>query len=124
VVVAGAIVAGLLVMGSPAEQRQLQLDVRRVGDLRMLAAVVTGRWSQTQQLPATTAELVDGRSLSRLPADPSTGASYDYRVTGARRFELCATFARASPAQERSDFWAHDAGRRCFAFDVEEKVQR
>jgi hypothetical protein len=124
VAVAGAIVAGLLVIGSPAQQRQQQLDTRRVGDLRTLSYVVTARWSQTQQLPAGIAELVDGRSMSRVPADPSSKTPYDYRVTGQRQFELCATFDGASPPQELGDFWAHEAGRKCFAFDVDEKVQR
>jgi hypothetical protein len=90
----------------------------------MLAGMVTGRWNQTQQLPAGTAELVDGRSMTRLPLDPSAKTSYDYRVTGQRQFELCATFSRASPPQESGDFWAHEAGRKCFALDVDEKVQR
>ncbi len=121
VVVAGAIVAGLLVLGSPVEERQQQFDVRRVGDLRMLASIVTARWSQTQQLPTDTAELVDGRITSRLPVDPSDKTAYDYRVTGQRHFELCAKFSRASPPQESGDFWAHEAGPKCFAFDVDSK---
>jgi hypothetical protein len=121
VVVAGAIVAGLLVLGSPIEEREQQLDARRVGDLRMLASMLTARWNQTQQLPAGTAELVDGRSMSRLPVDPSAKTPYDYRVTGQRQFELCAAFSRASPPHESGDFWVHEAAPKCFAFDVDAK---
>jgi len=124
VVVAGAVAAGLLVTGSPAQQRQQQLDARRVADLRALSFAATARWTETQQLPKGTAELVDGRRMSRLPADPVSKTPYTYRVTGQRQFELCATFDGASPPQEIGDFWAHEAGRKCFAFDVDEKAQR
>jgi hypothetical protein len=120
VVVLIAVAAGLMWIGSPAEQRLLRLDERRVQDLRQLAVGVSNRWVQRQVLPAAAAELVDGRWLSRLPADPSSDAPYEYRVTGPQRFELCAVFDRASRPREAGDFWYHDAGRHCFEFDVDE----
>jgi hypothetical protein len=122
--VVGAIVAGLFVMGSPAEQRQERFDARRVMDLRQLSYSVTARWTQTQRLPAGTPELVDGQSMTRLPVDPVSKAPYEYRVTGQRQFELCATFDRTSPTHELGDFWAHEPGRKCFSFDVDAKVPR
>lgn len=123
-VVVAAIVAGVFVMGSPAEQRAERLDARRVQDLRTLSYSLTGRWTQTQRLPVGTPELVDGQVMSRLPVDPVSKAPYEYRVTGRRQYELCATFDRTSPPHELGDFWAHEPGRECFAFDVEDKVPR
>lgn len=124
VVVAGSIAAGLFVIGSPGGQRQERFDARRVQDLRMLSYQVTAHWMQTQRLPEGTAELVDGRSMTRLAVDPVSKASYEYRITAPRRFELCATFDRASPPADLGDFWAHEPGRKCFAFDVDDKVAR
>jgi len=52
---------------------------------------------------------------------------YGYAVTGAERFELCATFDRSDAAdprpgpsspygdEPRPGFWRHGAGRHCFA---------
>ena len=124
VAVAAAIVAGLFVLGTPEEQRAERFDARRVQDLRTLSYTITARWTQTQRLPAGTPELIDGQSMSRLPVDPVSKAPYEYRVTGRRQYELCATFDRTSPVHELGDFWAHEPGRKCFAFDVEDKVPR
>ena len=96
VAVTAAVVAGLLVAGSPAEQRLLRLDDRRVSDLRQLSSAAQFQWEQNQTLPAGSAALVDGRYLSRLPVDPA-GQSYEYRATGPRAFEVCAVFGRPSP---------------------------
>jgi hypothetical protein len=75
-------------------------------------------------LPAGTAELVDGRGLSRLPTDPATDEPYEYRVTGERNFELCAVFARASRSEDADDFWYHAADRHCYEFDVPDNPVR
>ena len=114
-----AVVTGLLVAGSPAEQRLLRLDDRRVSDLRQLSSAAQFQWEQNQTLPAASAALVDGRYLSRLPADPA-GQSYEYRATGPRAFEVCAVFGRPSRPELAGDFWFHEAGRKCFPFDVTE----
>jgi hypothetical protein len=118
VAVAAAVVAGLTVIGSPAEQRLLRLDERRVLDLRRLAQVVSSHWNARQALPLNAADLVDGRSLTRVPLDPSSDEPYEYRVSGQSQFELCAVFDRPSRLEDAADFWYHDAGRRCFEFDV------
>jgi hypothetical protein len=120
-VVVAAVVAGLFILGSPAEQRLLRLDDRRVEDLRSLSRAADFRWTEDGNLPATAPELVDGQSLSRLPVDPSSGQPYEYRITAPRAFEVCGVFERPSRAADAGDFWFHEAGRRCFAFDVTER---
>jgi len=118
--VVAAVVAGLWVIGSPAEQRLLRFDERRASDLLQLSQAANWHHSERRALPTSAAELVDGRRLSRLPLDPATNEPYEYRPTGERKFELCAVFARASRAEDAKDFWYHDAGRQCFELDVPE----
>lgn len=117
-VVVAAVIAGLWLIGSPAEQRQQRLDERRVSDLEQLSQAVYWHRNQRRALPASTSDLVNGRRLSRLPFDPSTEEPYEYRVTGERRFELCAVFATPSRSEDAKDFWHHEAGRHCYEFDV------
>lgn len=118
IVVAAAVAAGLIVAGSPVSERHARLDERRVADLRQLAAAVDAYWTDHQRLPADLDELVDGLHLSRLPADPVTGADYVYQVSGARRFRLCARFDRPDASAEPDDFWSHDSGRQCFTLQL------
>jgi hypothetical protein len=122
--VVAAVVVGLFIIGSPAEQRLLRLDERRVADLAQLSSRAEFQWSQEQRLAASAAELVDGQFLTRLPTDPATREPYEYRVTGPRQFEVCATFDRPSRPDLAGDFWFHDAGHRCFVFDVTERNWR
>lgn len=120
-VVIAAVVAGLTLIGSPAEQRLLRLDEQRVGELRQLASAAERRWDDEERLPDAADELVDPRYLTRLPTDPSTSQPYEYRVTAPRQFEVCATFDRASRPDLAGDFWFHEAGHRCFKFDMTER---
>ena len=122
-VVAAAVVAGLVVTGSPSEQRLLRLDDQRVNDLQQLSRTAEFRWNEAQRLPASAADLVDGNYLSRLPVDPVTGEPYGYRVTGVRAFEVCATFDRRSRETAAASFWFHEAGDRCFSFELEERIR-
>lgn len=117
-VVAVAVAAGLWLAGSPAKQRLLRLDDRRTADLSRLSRLLNLRWQAQGSLSANLDALVDGQTLSRLPLDPETGEPYEYRTTGPRSFELCAVFRLPSREEAARDFWSHDAGRRCYSFDV------
>jgi hypothetical protein len=119
-VVALAVAAGLIVVGSPGEQRLLRLDERRINGLSQLSNRAEFHWNQERSLPQTAAELVDGRFLTRLPSDPVTREPLEYRVTGPRQFEVCATFDRPSRPHLAGDFWFHEGGRRCFMFEMTE----
>lgn len=124
VLVAAAVAGGLLVSGAPSEQRLLRLDDERVAGLRQISSAATLRWDADERLPAGAPELVDGQYLSRLPEDPSSGQPYEYRVTGPRAFEVCAVFDRPSRPELAGDFWFHEAGHRCFAFEVGDSSRR
>lgn len=119
VAVLGAVIAGIFVAGSPAEQRLLRIDERRVDHLRELAGDVRAYWHQEHRLPPDLASLTDGIRVRKIPTDPQTGEQYDYLVRGDRAYRLCAEFRLESEHESRDDFWFHPAGRVCFDFDVE-----
>jgi hypothetical protein len=124
--VVAAVAAGLWSIGSPGEQRLRRLDERRVSDLIQLSQAIYRHHNERHALPSAASDVVNGslRGLSRLPLDPSTEEPYEYRVTGERKFELCAVFSGASRSVDANDFWYHDAGRRCYEFDVPESPSR
>ena len=118
VLVIAVVAVGLLLGGSPAEQRLLRFDERRVADLRMLARAVRVHWNRAGELPVALSELADGQNLDRLPLDPATREDYDYAVTGADGFRLCASFVRPSVNPVAQEFWVHTAVRHCFEFEL------
>ena len=113
------IVGGLLISGSPATQRELRLDQQRINDLRRLSNVITQYWQRFGELPAGLDSLVDGMFLDRMPVDPVTRQSYEYRPSGVATYSLCADFTRPTVADESAGFWRHPAGRHCFDFALE-----
>jgi type II secretory pathway pseudopilin PulG len=115
--VLAAIVAGLILTGLPGSQRELRLDEQRVADLRRLANSISRYYDDTGRLPDRLDSLVDGRTLTQLPRDPTTGAPYGYATADTAQFRLCAEFARGVEAYDADDFWSHDSGFKCFEFD-------
>ncbi len=115
VIIAG--LAGLYLSGSPAEQRLLRMDERRVRDLNQLANATQRYWQEQGELPATLQQLVDGRRLNKLPVDPDSGQAYEY-TAGDKEFSLCAGFSRPSEATTTIEFWQHPAGDHCYEFDT------
>jgi len=64
-----------------------------------------------------------------VPMAPEGREEYEYKITGADTYSLCATFAEATPTSERSvtkpisangdaylqnQNWEHGVGRKCF----------
>jgi hypothetical protein len=138
VVVAAVIAVGLFLNGNPAEVRRQRLDEQRISDLNALSSAVDATLQSGGALPASLAELGRDRRWTFLrDRDPVTGEPYEYRTTGARSYELCATFdtssspgaARLAPvgflalgipatprSQDAAGFWDHGPGRHCFMF--------
>lgn len=50
ILVVGAIVFSFMIMGSPAKQRQLRLDERRIGDLQNVQYQIINYWQQKEKL--------------------------------------------------------------------------
>ena len=124
VVVVAAVIGGIILLDSPAQERLRRLDERRVDDLRELAYAVDIYWTREGSLPASLAELSEQERIARDLADPATGQPYEYRVLGDRTFELCAVFARDTGTDGRDipdrSFWLHGPGRQCFEVEAQD----
>ena len=121
VAVVAAVSGGLWLLGSPQAQREQALDERRVGALRGLARNVDLFWTRHQRLPQTLEELSHERGVRVDLGDAETGEPYRYRTLDDTRYELCASFARASAARGATspgDFWQHGAGTQCYTLSA------
>ena len=118
IAVAAAAIAGFAIIGSPATQRELRMDERRVEDLSNLHLLISNHRDFHGRLPASLDEL----GQSGRARDPLTSLPYEYATLGDDRFELCATFQRSS--DDRPGSWRHGAGRQCFDRKAGQQVIR
>jgi hypothetical protein len=124
VVVAVAIGAAFMILGSPADERVRRTDERRVSDLQHIARAADRYWMRHQRLAVSIGELAseDGPELPL--RDPETAQPYEYRALGGAAYEVCAGFARASTTDGGgpvTDFWVHGADRQCFRREADDK---
>lgn len=139
------------VMGSPAKQRLLRLDDRRVNDIQNIQYQVINFWQQKEKLPKDLAELANPITGYSLPVPPEfeKGELYEYKVLAPLKFELCATFALPMPAGWReygggvrpmpyyeqdvassypypgggvNESWDHEVGRTCFERTIDKDI--
>jgi hypothetical protein len=127
--VVAAVVAGFLLVGSPAQARRERADAQRVSDLESLARAVRDYHAERKALPEQI-EQVYARTYRPVAElmDPVTGKAYEYRVVDKGRFELCAIFQTDQSARKRSGpygwreegmpFWRHGSGRQCFTLEA------
>jgi hypothetical protein len=123
IIVVAAVVGGLILIGSPAQERMRRVDAQRVADLSAVAGKVDLYWTRHKSLPASLEELSKERSGSVRLMDPDTKRPYEYRILSDSAYELCADFARDSTDQPdafHKSFWAHGAGKQCFNLKVQE----
>jgi len=122
VAVAAALALGFVNIGSPARERALSLDQRRVSDLSQIATAINRQWATSPKgrfaLPAT---------LDKVPSlgdvqtkDPVTSRPFEYAPTSGTTYKLCATFEAQSFTDVRSSgqSWNHPAGHYCYALDA------
>ena len=125
----GMLVLGFFLVGSPAKQRDIRMDERRVSDLQMTQNEIINYWQTKDKLPKELADLTDSVSGFTPPMDPETNVSYEYSVVAPLRFKLCANFKQPSPFQQSDaaakpiyggyydstqDNWVHQTGNVCF----------
>jgi hypothetical protein len=129
VLVAIATVAGAIkVMGTPAEQRRMRIDARRVEDLNTLVGAIREH-AKEQGLPPDLATLAREPGSDLPLADPEGRGPYAYQRIDDRRFRVCAVFttdtakARSSEVYGIADMerWKHGAGRQCFLRGAKEQ---
>jgi hypothetical protein len=121
-VVAASIIAGVILVGSPARGRLERLDAARIEDLEEIMRAMDQFWSRNERLPASLEELGEDPRIRANTVDPGSAESYEYHVLAEDAFELCAIFDRESPGPSRrtpADFWSHGVGRQCFKLGVD-----
>lgn len=122
VVVGVAVVVGLLVLGSPSEERSRLLDARRVEDLHALTSAIKRHHEREGALPERMEDLAELEP--EWLRDPRSGEAYGYRPLAGDAFELCATFEQRADrrhwpqAREAEPFRFHDAGPQCFRIPI------
>ena len=112
-----AVVAGLVALGSPADQRLERLDARRGQDLDAISRAIDRHEVTHERLPATLDELQRNSDVQVAITDPVTREPYGYEAGEGTAYELCATFERATTEREFRrvrPFSRHEAGRHCF----------
>jgi hypothetical protein len=113
VLVGGAIIGGLVVVGGPQHARFAQQDRQRVSDLRILHTHLMCLGHPRKPLPQALAD--DSYCPGARPGlrdvltqgDPATGAPYVYHRLNDTAFEVCATLA-LDPAEARKAAFDHD----------------
>lgn len=126
-VVSAILVLALFHLGSPTNQRLMRLDDQRVSRLKKLRSELETHLQREGELPAALADLAAKPWASPVANDPSTAEPFGYEVVEARRYRLCATFDRASPAPPtdlEQDFWTHPAGTHCYDIVVDDPASR
>lgn len=123
--ITSAVVYGIILMGSPAEQRSLQFDQRRESDLQQISFAIDVYWGRNEVLPEVLEDLQDSRYFIRSIEDPVTGEKYEYTTLSEVTYELCAVFENDS-SETRAEFqkpfseqiWEHGPGRTCFELEA------
>lgn len=114
---------GFSTTGSPANQRLLAEDRRRVQDLYRIAQAIHDGWTGSppaeRRLPETMEAINEGTPRAPLVLkDPFTQQPYRYEPQENGRYRLCATFQGATLSGEVSSSWSHSAGEHCFSLDA------
>lgn len=132
--VLAAVVGGFFLIGSPARQRSLNFDNRRVSDLQTIQNQIIFIWQQKGTLPKDLSELNDNISGFVASKDPETGAAYEYNVTSNLSFQLCANFNLQDRADSINrpvpmiypgpDNWSHPAGHACFDRTIDPQLYK
>lgn len=118
IIVALAIVSGIMIIGPPNEERRRRMDSRRVNDLQRISGSLAIYYVRQHQVPASLEELAKEPGLANVPRDPVTDRAYGYRMLNTTSYQLCSAFDRESADSRAEDFWAHGAGQQCFTLDV------
>ncbi|MDP3986250.1 MAG: DUF5671 domain-containing protein [Candidatus Veblenbacteria bacterium] len=121
-------VGGFMLSGTPQERQRLVRDQQRVQELQNISWQVQTYYDREQALPVALADVNSGY-VPQEPADPLTGAPYQYLRGQGLAYQLCATFETddkqvttgksriyLEPMSEVN--WTHPAGEHCFDLEV------
>jgi hypothetical protein len=115
-VVVGAVVGGVIVVGGPDTGRLERLDDERVEDLRGIMRAIDRFKEHHERLPETLVELAEDPRARVNTLDPASALPYEYAILSEDTYQLCAVFDGESRPLRRAaaDFWSHSGGRQCF----------
>jgi len=127
VAVIAAIIAGLVVIGSPSEIRMRRFDEKRADDLNSISSAISRYRLTHETLPQKLDDLHQlSQGFSQSLKDP-VGQPYEYSIKDAYSYELCAEFDTATnkiTSPLRSIFERHGVGRQCFSREARPPVRR
>jgi hypothetical protein len=152
ILVLGSVFYSFSIMGSPAKQRLLRLDDKRLSDLQSLQYQIINYWQQKEKLPKNLSDLSNPMTGYSLPVPPefNNGEKYEYIINDENKlsFKLCATFALPIPKGWResqgyyaggitkdiaisssvyqegglNESWNHDIGYTCFERIIDKDI--
>ena len=135
-IVIGAIAASLYHLEMPSEAREARIDNEQVGALQDMQWRVEEYYRTNEALPENLPALYGEFPV---PEAPDGRAAYEYKVTGQKTYELCATFGRDSRAQdegysyvrpvtgpglEKNYIWDYKAGVWCFEREIDDTYRQ
>lgn len=132
-----ALIAGMVINGSPVTRRNIRFDIERVSELSSIANSINHAADSMDdfRLPETLKSGVDSQefwySFDQI-VDPETGEEYEYQILSETRYKLCANFHFSSDTAEskgdryglsgHGDFWQHQAGHDCYEIDATDPI--
>lgn len=120
-----SVVIGFVYIGSPMDQRALELDEQRSSALSQVDQAIQMFAESQRKLPTT----VDEANIANYGGktnftDPVTGKEFEYKVVSSTEYQVCATFEVDTTRFEDMDnsgmyggyetFISHPAGKHCF----------
>lgn len=121
--VIAAVVAGLFVLGSPADERARRMDRRRVEDLQGVMAATDLYWTRHGSLPTSLDNLMAEPGVSVSTRDPNNGEIYGFQPVDSIQYEVCASFETESEkisGDPDRDLWVHGSGPQCFQLEAKD----
>lgn len=130
VIVIVALTLGFMNTMTPSEVREASLDTAQINDLSLIQSQLESYYQTHGALPESIDKAFLGISA---PVASENRDAYEYSVTGASSFELCATFAKESSKSEQMQYaqpvfdgalikngsnWVHGAGHWCFTRNI------
>lgn len=119
-----AVALGFTAVGTPASERALSLDERRVEYLQRVAQAIKSEWAAA---PRGTFKLP--QDLDQIPSlsadvlkDPVTRQRFEYMPGVGASYRLCANFDTENRGQSPEPTWEHSAGHYCFMLDAARSV--
>jgi len=137
ILVLTGVVGAFFIVGSPIAARLIQFDQQKIYDLQGIQSQIINYWQRKETLPNSLLDLNDPVSNFKIPVDPQTGQSYEYKIiystdSSVLKFELCAKFNKEGINQYDSmsipvkgftaDNWNHPAGYYCFQRTIDKEL--